>query len=328
MTTNAKLFFGYHFPMASYWENYQKGGFTQLSLDFSSRCNYNCDWCFNKHLLNKDEPDILSLSERTKLMESAVELGAKTLVVPGTGEPTLDPYFVETIEKAYHFGLITVVYTNLTGKVNPNLIKFMHGHNVSLGIKLDSFSSLHFKERYHTTERKLEEFRQNLHTALEVYGNSQQVIKNGTSYRLIANMVLTKENATEVEAITHFCGQNSLPLFVRPVKPVQWALANPTLWKKIGNKAGLQSPERELLEIAQKHNTLFSPSSTVENHCAIFSFGLTVKSNGDVQFCPDHHGSRGMFNIRTTSLREIMKKMNSQRKVESGYCVMLDGIKH
>lgn len=328
MNTNAKLFFGYHFPMATYWENYEKGGFTQLSLDFSSRCNYNCDWCFNKHLLNKVELDILSLNERVKLMEDAVELGAKTLVVPGTGEPTLDPYFVETIEESHRLGLITVVYSNLTGKVNPQLLRFMCEHNVSVGIKLDSFSSLHFMERYHTTERKFEEFKQNLSTALEMYGNSQQVIENGNSYRLIANMVLTKENAGEIEVIAHFCEQNSLPLFVRPVKPVQWALANPTLWKMIGNASGFQTPEKELVEIAKKHNTLFSPSSTVENHCAIFSFGLTVKSNGDVQLCPDHHSSRGIFNIRTTQLREIMGKINSQRKVEQGYCVMLESIKH
>lgn len=328
MNKKAKLFYGYHFPMATYWENYRNGGFTQLSLDFSSRCNYKCDYCFNKHLLNKDEIDILSLSERVKLMEDAVELKAKTLVVPGTGEPTLDPYFMETIEKAHDLGLITVVYSNLTGKVTPEILRFMHERNVSIGIKLDSFSNSYFKERYHTTERNLKVFAQNLFTILEMYGDSQQVIENRISYRLIANMVLTKENVDEIGTITRFCEKNNLPIFVRPVKPVQWALTNPTLWKVIGNETGLQVPENELVEIAKKHNTLFSPSSTVENHCAIFSFGLTVKSNGDVQLCPDHHHSRGMFNIRRTPLREIIEKINSQRKIESGYCVMLDDIKH
>ena len=323
----ARLFRGYHFPMTIYWENYRKGGFTQLSLDFSSRCNYSCDWCFNKHLINKAEPEILSLGERMKLMENAVKLGAKTLVVPGTGEPTLDPCFTETIEKAHNLGLITVIYSNLTGKVNPELLRFMYNHNVSIGIKLDSFSSLYFKERYHTTEKKWKEFAQNLFTTLDVYAN-RPVIEEEVVYRLIANMVLTKENIGEIDNISNFCKKNNLPLFVRPVKPVQWALIDLTLWKKIGNRSGLQTPENELVETAKKHNTLFSPSSTIENHCAIFSFGLTVKSNGDVQLCPDHHSSRGMFNIRKTPLHEIIGKINAQRKIEPGYCIMLENIKH
>lgn len=328
MNTGEKLFYGYHFPMSTYWKNYKEGGITQLSLDFSNKCNYNCDWCFNKHLLNQAEPEILSLDERIRLFKSAVELGAKTLVIPGTGEPTLDPYFVETIKKAHDFDLITVVYSNLTGNVNHKLMRFMYEHNVSIGIKLDSLSLLHFKKRYHTTKRKFDEFRQNISTIIDVYKNSQQVITGGIAFRLIANMVLTKENAGEVEDIASFCQHNNIPLFIRPVKPVQWALNNPELWKTIGNKNGVQIPEDGLMEIAKQHNTLFSPSSTIENYCAIFSFGLTVKSNGDVQLCPDHHDSRGIFNIRTTRLRDVVLKINLQRKIESGYCIMLENIKH
>lgn len=328
MNKKAKLFYGYHFPMTTYWENYRKGGFTQLSLDFSSRCNYKCDWCFNKHLLNKAEPDILSFDERVKLMENAVKLGVKTLVVPGTGEPTLDPYFMETIEKAHDLGLITVIYSNLTGQVDKKTLKFLFANNVSIGVKMDTFVKDLFVKRYHTVVKKFDEYLKNLDMCIKFYKGSQQVIKGGVAHRLVANMVLTKENVSEIGVIAYFCKQNNLPFFVRPVKPVQWALANTTLWKVIGNKSGLQTPENELVEIAKKHNTLFSPSSTVENHCAIFSFGLTVKSNGDVQLCPDHHSSRGMFNIRKTSLCEMIGKINSQRKIESGYCVMLDDIKH
>ncbi len=324
----SKLFFGYHFPMAVYWKNYEKGGFTQLSLDFSSRCNYRCDWCFNLHLLNGSESNTLLLNERVQLMEKAVVLGVRTLVVPGTGEPTLDPMFQETIEAANRLGLITVVYSNLTGRVNEKVVRFMFDHNVSIGIKLDSFEEEHFTSRYHTTTSKYQEYRRNLETVLEIYRRSEKVVDGGVAHRVIVNTVLTKENLPEINNISSFCQDNNIPLFIRPVKSVEWAKNSPVLWKKLGNRFGLNLPEEELLQAAKRVNTLFSPSSTVENHCAIFSFGLTVKADGDVQLCPDHHESRGVFNIKRNSLEEIMLGLKSRRKVESGYCVMLEGIQH
>ena len=152
------LFMGYHFPMNIYRKTFEAGGITQLSLDFSSTCNYKCDWCFNLHLLNNDGKDLLTLAERITLLEDARALGVRTLVVPGTGEPTLDPYFRETIEAAHERGLISVVYTNLTGRVDEDLLVWMRDHGVSLGVKLDSFKEGHFLERYHATKKQYGRF--------------------------------------------------------------------------------------------------------------------------------------------------------------------------
>ncbi|MEK9151427.1 MAG: radical SAM protein [Patescibacteria group bacterium] len=319
------LFAGYHFPMSVYRKTFEAGGITQLSLDFSSTCNYRCDWCFNGSDLNNDGDDILTLSERVLLLEDARALGARTLVVPGTGEPTLDPYFRETIEAAHERGLISVVYTNLTGRVDENLLAWMRDHGVSLGVKLDSFKEEHFLERYHTTKKQYGRFISNLKSAIQVYRNTAVKLgENKVAHRIIANSVLTRENMDELPAIAQYCEEVNLPLFVRPVKAVDWAKEQPSLWKLLGNRDGGQNPEKELTELANEHNTLFSPSSTEENHCAIFSFGLTVKNNGDVQLCPDHHASRGEFNVRKNSLSEIVGSMNARRKIESGYCIMLD----
>lgn len=317
-----KLFFGYHFPMKTYWENNKRGGFTQLSLDFTNLCNYKCDWCFNKKLLNTEDGSLLDIDARKKLIAQANELGAKTLVIPGTGEPTLDPYFKQTIGYAHSLGMITVIYSNLTGKLDADLIWWLYSHNVSIGIKFDSLHPAHFTRRYHTTTAMYEKFRDNLIEVLRVYEGSQVETKEDEAHRVIANMVLTRENITKVEILSYFCEKHNLPLFIRPVKPVDWAGENPVLWKKLGNRAGTLTPEQGLLNVANKYNTLFSPSSTTENHCAIYSFGLTVKSNGDVQLCPDHHNSKGMHNVRENGLDKIILSLNKARIIRSGYCVM------
>ena len=146
MKSNLNLFYGYHFPMKLYWDNYNNGGFTQLSLDLTDNCNYRCDWCFNKHLINKNT-DSLSLAEKEIILNEAVKLGAKTLVFPGAGEPTLDPDFYPLVKIANGLNLITVVYTNLTGNIDSSKIKYLHDHNVSIGIKLDSLKPDYFSKR-------------------------------------------------------------------------------------------------------------------------------------------------------------------------------------
>ena len=164
METEKKLalFRGYHFPMNTYLDNQKKGGFTQLSLDLSSGCNYACDWCFNKHLLNKSEPDRLNLDEKVSLVKQARELGAKTLVIPGTGEPTLDRDFYPLIERVRKNGLTIVVYTNLTGNVDRAKIELMRDNDVSIGIKLDSFNPAYFGKRYHASAGTFDRFLANL----------------------------------------------------------------------------------------------------------------------------------------------------------------------
>ena len=323
------LFKGYHYPMESYWDNHHNRGFTQLSLDLSSNCNYHCDWCFNKELLNKDNSDLLNLTRKKLLLEESIELGAKTLVIPGTGEPTLDPDFYPLIEHAYGLDMISVVYSNLTGNLDKDRISQLHEQNVSIGIKLDSLKPEYFARRYHVTEKLFDRYMNNLNSIVSAYKDSKEHTSQGTVYQAIANMVLTHENKEELPEISGFCKKKDLPLFVRPVKPVTWAKNNPATWREIGNKTGEYTPDKELVKLAHEYNTLFSPSSTLENHCAIYSFGLTVKNNGDIQICPDHHDSRGEFgNIADVDMQEVMKQLNSSRIIKPGFCIMLPDIEH
>lgn len=321
------LFKGYHYPMKTYTDNYDAGGFTQLSLDLTSNCNYRCDWCFNKHLLGKDPKDKLTLKQTKQLLDESVKLGVKTLVFPGTGEPTLDKNFYPIIEYANNLGLVTVVYSNLTGNVDENAIRMMYENNVSIGIKYDSLEPKHFIKRYKTPLFK--KYIRNLNIVSKTYNDSAINTLEGKVYRIIGNMVLTHENKREIKALAKKAKELDFPLFVRPVKPVTWALKDPEEWKLLGSKTGKMTPDTELIQLAKEYNTLFSPSSTIENHCAIYSFGLTIKNNGDVQVCPDHHESRGKFgNIKEKPLQEIMNTLNQSRTIKPGFCVMLPNVEH
>lgn len=328
MHAKPSLFNGYHYSMDVYWDNYNNGGFTQLSLDLSNHCNYKCDWCFNKHLINK-QTKLLSLEDKKRILQEAVELGVRTLVFPGAGEPTLDPDFYPLVEIAYKLGLITVVYTNLTGNIDAEKINFLLNKNVSIGIKLDSLDPNYFIKRYHVDRLVFDKFFENFRMILKSYKGTDIETVDYRVHRIIANMVLTNENKHELKKISNLCKSENLPLFVRPVKPVDWAVKMSNEWKKIGNISGKLVPSHNLVKLAKDYNTLFSPSSTLENHCAIYAFGLTIKENGDYQLCPDHHKSRGIFgNAKNKSLNMAIQELNKQRNIESGFCVMLPKIRH
>ncbi len=329
MEKELQLFKGYDYPMSVYGGNHQRGGFTQLSLDLSSRCNYLCDWCFNKDLLGKDSSDLLSLVEKKTLLDESIEMGVKTLVIPGTGEPTLDSDFYPLIEHAHGLGLTTVIYSNLTGNLDKEKIEYLFSRDVSIGVKLDALHLGYFTRRYHANENMFKKFSENLGLVISTYKGSEESTPQGEVHRIIANMVLTHDNKDDLPDIARLCKNRDMPLFVRPVKPVTWAGNNPELWKQIGNRTGEHVFDSELVKLSQGYNTLFSPSSTLENHCALYAFGLTIKNNGDIQFCPDHHESRGNYgNIRDVDLMNVMERLNSIRTIKPGFCVMLPEVEH
>lgn len=321
--------------MSVYKGNHEVGGITQLSLDTKPICNLRCTWCYNKHL-NRDgvSKGSLSFKEKKELLHQAREIGAKALIIPGAGEPTLDPDFYRLIKSGHKQGLTTVVYTNLNGNIDEDEIKKLYDLDVSIGVKLDTFDKRYFQK--HMCQNKkgdFEKFRRNLDSLLEVYRGSMVSEKRSwqqySIHRVIANMVLTHENKEELERIAGYCKQNDLPLFVRPVKPVKWAEANLSAWKVLGNPSGEFNPSYELVNLSNHYNTLFSPSCTPEGHCAIYSFGLTVKDDGDILACPDHHDSKGRFgNVRDKPLKRIVQELNKQRNIKPGFCVMLPKVKH
>lgn len=330
-----KLFKGYHYPMQDYYENHRNGGITQLSLDTKPLCNLKCTWCYNQHLNSEGVgKNTLILEEKKELLSQAKEIGARSLVIPGTGEPTLDPDFYGLVGEAYEQGLTTVVYTNLTGNIDRDKIKRLHDLDVSIGAKLDTFNEVYFQKWLNPNGKEsFKKFRKNLDSLLDIYSESTETEERSGQehliYRTIANMVLTHENKGELEQIAEFCSDHSLPLFVRPIKPVEWAKRNINYWKILGNPSGELTPSQELVDLANSYNTLFSPSCTPGGHCAIYSFGLTVKDDGDILICPDHHDSKGeLGNVGDKSLKEIVQNLNEKRRIQPGFCVMLPKVKH
>ena len=83
-----------------------------INLDITTACNFACDHCVDKDILNtKERYQQESLLESLKVM---AENGLKSVIVIGGGEPTLYRYFVETIELMKSLGLQVAIVSNGT----------------------------------------------------------------------------------------------------------------------------------------------------------------------------------------------------------------------
>lgn len=84
-----------------------------INLDLTTACNYACDHCIDMKILNTgikfDHPKLLSS------LATMASKGLKSVIVIGGGEPTLYPYFADTIRHMKSLGLQVAIVSNGAG---------------------------------------------------------------------------------------------------------------------------------------------------------------------------------------------------------------------
>jgi MoaA/NifB/PqqE/SkfB family radical SAM enzyme len=86
------------------------GQMLQLSLMFGSVCNLRCVYCFTDAAGAKMGE--LEWEEIEHIVRQFKDLGGKTVIVPGAGEPTLSPHLGPLARLGRELGLAGIIYTN------------------------------------------------------------------------------------------------------------------------------------------------------------------------------------------------------------------------
>ena len=79
------------------------------SIDISNRCNNRCSFCVSEKYL---DGTFINFDLYVRLLHSLHEMGVKSLVFSGGGEPTLHPNFKDIIEAATAYGFRLGMITN------------------------------------------------------------------------------------------------------------------------------------------------------------------------------------------------------------------------
>ena len=83
-------------------------------IDASNRCPYNCEHCCWGDFI-EGHGDIMPEARLTKVLSEIKDLGGKSIIWSGGGDPLTHPNIVEVIRKSHDLGLENAMFTNGLG---------------------------------------------------------------------------------------------------------------------------------------------------------------------------------------------------------------------
>ncbi len=123
-----------------------------INLDLTTACNFACDHCVDKEILNKGiRFEHQRLLDSLKLM---AEKGLRSVIVIGGGEPTVDPKFRETVRYMKELGLQVSIVSNGSGNAKIADIADCLEKEDWVRLSLDSGTDSTF-QAMHSPKRKI-----------------------------------------------------------------------------------------------------------------------------------------------------------------------------
>lgn len=126
---------GMEFTPAEIAEAQKKNGLLSLELELSRLCNLRCIYCYassGSALANE-----LSIEEIFSVIDQAVKLGTKKIIIIGGGEPLIYPHLFAVIEHIRSQGCDADLFTNGLA-LNDDIAGKLYGLGVGIVLKMNS----------------------------------------------------------------------------------------------------------------------------------------------------------------------------------------------
>lgn len=276
-------------------------GLFMLSANLPFECNYSCPKCA---FVGDKSTRHISIGRKMGLLSEASQLGARTFILEGEGEPLMFEDFEALITQANKKGLTSVVFTNgyfLGGEQ----ARFLFDRDVSLIVSLDSLDKRVYDTSTNTREN-LQRVLTNLDNARKLYSGSLIRRTDSVTTRLALSSLISLQTMGELDKISGFCGEDVMFLANVPLYEGS-AKAN---WKFLTGMEG--NPEQRYNPLFFKLREQYSQGpipicKRPIGGCASLLNGLEVRSDGDVLFCA---GTRDSYlgNVVGTSLADLWTK--------------------
>lgn len=278
-----------------------------IRLETNKSCNLRCRYCYARS--GKDLTKAADFNILKRIISEAKELGIKSVVVIGGGEPTLYSEFRELITYIDSLGIVPVIFSN-TILMTEELAKYLYEHNASVMGKLDS---LRPETQDYLAGRKgaFQDIKKGLENLLKA-GFSEPAEPG--KLRLGVSFVSNKMNLGEIEDIWHFCRQNNIFPNMEILTPT--GRANDELEDKLLTSEEIKEYKLKLLEIDRKYYGYdwlpYTPITA--SGCLQHLYSLYISIEGNVRPCAptklDEHpvlkiDGEYPYNVNKMSLRNI-----------------------
>jgi len=284
---------GYSYSLQEIYAVRDAGQILCLRMETNDSCNLRCIYCYS--YLRRRKQKEMSLENACDVIDQGINLGLRSIVYLGGGEPLLYKHFWPFIEYVSRQKVVPVIFTNGT-LINLSIAKHLFDLGASVMIKLDGKEVTQDKLSGQGTYKRI---RSGLDALLEAgFGKL-----NGRYTRLGIGPCATKINLYEIPDIWRFARKNNF-------------FPNVELATEIGAATSAIALDRNqacwirqtLKEIDEKEfNIKWSTpySSTLAHSCGIFLAGAAIKVDRGVALCPE---MPSVANLSNKTLAEIIKE--------------------
>lgn len=248
-----------------------EGKLLTLRLETSLSCNMKCRYCAWDS--GKPLDYEIEFNDLIRCINDGIELGIKSVVIIGGGEPTIYHYFRELISYINDNGLIPVVITNgLT--MSSELAQFLFDNNTSVLLKYDSLREdvQDYLSGMSGAYAKIQAGLKNL-LAAGYTSNQEDGLRLGLSF------VATKQNIGEVTTIWKFCRENNIYPNMELLNPIGRTKDNAA--NLIPNQQDIKKVINEIKEI----DASFGIESSNEPPCLQHLYSMYLNVQGYIQPC-------------------------------------------
>ena len=267
-------------------------GLLSLELELSRACNLRCIYCY----ASSGQPleNELSLDEIFDVIDQAVDMGARKIIVLGGGEPLIYPHIFDVIDYILAKKIVVDLFTNGT-YIDEHTARELYSRKVAISLKMNSRTAevqdiLAGKQgTFAAIDRGL--------TALKSAGYPDK------DHTLGIETIVCRQNLEEIPDLWRWARRQCIIPYVEMMTLQGRASENSSL--EVSNKE-VQALFEELAKIDLKEfGRKWEPLPPLAaSRCARHEYSCTVTSVGDVNPCPGV--SIAIGNIRKQSLKDML----------------------
>ena len=277
-----------------------------LGLTTGPNCNMRCVYCYSEFGTREAGRSIgqrMILRDYEKAIRESAALGAQSVIIVGIGETMLDKNFTKIIELAHGEGMIPLIFTN-GSLIDKEMARFLFDHETTIYLSLDSTREAVFN-KITQTEGLFPSIINGIDNCLEA-GFGQITYRNGhlvTDFAI--NSMVMKSNIDHLMEIEQFCQDRKILFTCRLPEKLGTA---PHYWQN--SIAATPEEEAELRKEAEKHS-LGGEVFRTEYGCLFWITGVILGIDGQARLCYSLNNEKDFGNIRTDSMRDIIRKKHN-----------------
>lgn len=265
-----------------------------LELELSRECDLKCIYCYAESGSAKEGE--LSLSEIYAVLDEAVDLGVRRVIVLGGGEPLVYPHTLDIMRTIASKGIGIDLFTNGT-HVTPEMAREFLSLGVAPVVKMNSMRP-EVQEKLAGKKGSYAEIRRGLDLLMEAGYPTSEI-------PLGVQSIICKQNIDELPDMWVWLRDRNIIPYFEMITLQGRAQKHPELAVTIPETQALFE---ELARIdRERYDLHWVPHPSVVGLCCNrHAYSCTVTVTGDIVPCPGVDISVG--NIRTQPLAEILRQ--------------------